>query len=595
MPFDAARYKLLSRRIFIVSSVKLIVFFILFIRIFFLQVINGKYYTLRSDNNRIRRLIIPARRGFIYDKNNIILASNGEYYRIVLQKTKKEKDIQTILKIVELLEINQEEKDKIMFDYEKSKEKEISIKNYLTRKEVILIEFNMPHLENIYIGSGFSRKYINGFAYSHILGYVSEPSKDKIQKEKYIHHPDIKIGISGLEKFYNETLTGEVGFKSIEVDSKGKKVRDLSTIDAKIGEQLKITIDNQIQEFAYNICKDKKVALALLDVQTGEVLSMLSTPSFDINEMSSQISQNTWRDLLLNEDKPLLNRVIQSSYPPGSVFKIVTALTALENGHDPQEKIRCTGEFILGGQTRHCWNTHGHGSLNLQDAIKHSCNIYFYTLATRYKPEQFKEIAHKLSLGLNIPSIFFENQNTGVIPDVEWKKKVYNQEWFKGDMVNAAIGQGFVLANCLQLATMMARISNGGISINPVLTTQAGEEFNSNLKTIGIKPENLQLVINGMYDVINSIGGTGYFLKSENKNFQFCGKTGTSQVVSKFLDVHSSSAYTIAKNKPHGIFAGFAPYINPKYSIAVMCENGGFGSSSAGILAKKIFNFISTL
>lgn len=591
MPFDTVRYKIFTRRAFVVSTLKAFGFLVILGRVFYLQVLNGKYYRTRADNNRIKSIIMIPDRGIIYDCNNRIIANSIEYYRLILKKINKKADYEVMKRLSSILKFA----DSKTFEreYNKDSSKEVVLYSYITRKELIDIEFNAPYLPNIYISVSTARKYVHNFAYAHLLGYVAEPSEKEVKNnpDNLMFHPDLKVGYGGIEKYYDHILKGKPGYKNVEIDVRGFKIRDLDIKQPIRGEPISVTIDSKIQEFAYAIASKYKSSCVLMNVNTGEVITMFSTPSFDSNLMSKKILDSDWSALITNERKPLLNRAIQSSYPPGSVFKIVTALTALQNGHDPEKKYSCHGTIRIGGKERHCWKTSGHGSLNLHDAIKHSCNVYFYNLATEYGVDKFEETSSELSLGSIFRNFEFTNQDKGIIPSAQWKLRAYRQPWYPGDTVNCAIGQGFVQVNCLQLATMMSRIASGGLKIEPSLVEKSSYSFDK----ININPKNLDIVKSGMFDVVNAPGGTAFFLKLSDPAFAFCGKTGTSQVVSKFLDTHSNSAYKNEASRPHGLFAGFAPFDKPKFAIGVICENGGFGSSSAGIVAKHVLHYAQLL
>lgn len=582
MPFDAFRFKVFSRRVFIIFGLQILGFLLISIRLFKFQIIDYKYFKNKSDGNRIKTTILPQKRGLIKDINNHVVAHNTEYYRVVLKKTTYKQDMQSISKLSNILGFNK--KEMFLKEYRRNKNlKEIILYRYLTRSELMKVEFNIPNLENISVGIGVGRVYSHPYAFSNLLGYVMQVPISELKKGKFISHPDIKIGAEGVEKIYDDTLIGKHGLQYSEVNVGGFKVSDIKTIPPTAGKDIKISFDSIIQTFAYELCKNKKASVVLMDVETGEIKVMLSTPSFDINLLSKKVDDTSWRDLLNDPNKPLINRPLQSAHSPGSIFKLITAIAGLEFGYNVNQKVKCSGKVYMLKRWRNCWLQTGHGELNLKNAIKHSCNITFYNLGMIVPINIFNSVASEFGIGEEFKNFEFKKQNIGVNPNDKWKYEKLKQRWYLGDTVNLSIGQGFLRCNALQLAVMMARIASLGKKVEPTLSSEKKVIF----KDIEIQPAYINFVKNALFDATNTPGGTSYGSRIKERGMEFAGKTGTAQVISKFLENHQYNNF----NRPHGIFAGFAPFESSKFAAAVIVENGGFGSAVAAPIGKNLLYF----
>jgi penicillin-binding protein 2 len=591
MPFDAFRFKVFTRRVFIVSAVQTFCFLAIIGRLFKFQILDYNYFKNKSDGNRIKTSIIPPLRGIIKDRNNFIVASNTEYYRIILKKTNLRNDLKSIEALAKVLQFGDEGLHRLILEYNRNKlPKEIILYRYLTRKELLKVEFNLHLLKNISVGIGNARIYSNSLAFSSLLGYVVQVSSEESKTGKYVSHPDIKIGAEGLEKIYDKELLGKHGVKYTEVNVSGVTISNLETINPVAGKNIKISFNSILQSFAFEMCKTKKASVVLLDIKTGEVLVFLSTPTFDINLLSKKIDNETWKNLLQDPLKPLVNRPIQASYTTGSIHKIVTSLVALSEGMRASETILCKGQTVIYNTIRRCWFEKGHGKLDLKNAIKHSCNMMFYHVGTFAPMETFHKIAKELSIGETFPSFDFTKQNSGINPDDKWKRGHLKERWYQGDTINLSIGQGFVRANALQLAVMMARIASLGKKVEPTLKFWEGAsppEF----QDIDINSYHIGFVKSALFDATNSPGGTSYGSRIIEKGLEFSGKTGTAQVVSKFLKKNQYND----TNRPHGLFSGFAPFENSRFAASVIVENGGFGSAAAAPIGKNLLLFAQLL
>lgn len=588
MPFDAFRYKIFSRRIFIISCLQGLGLLLIIARLFKFQILDYNYFKTRSDRNRIKSTILPPARGLILDIKDKIVASNSEYYRAVLKKTSYKEDIETILKLAAVLGFKENGTRELLREYRRNRQlKEVIIYRYLTRKELINIEFNLPFLKNISVGVGSGRIYSHSLAFSHLVGYITQTSASKIQSEKQFSHPDIRIGAEGVEKIYNDILIGKYGVKYTEVNVGGYQVNELETVLPQPGKNIKISFDSIIQIFAYELCKNYKASVVILDISTGEIKVMLSTPSFDINLLSKKVDNTAWYELLNDPRKPLLNRTVQSAYAPGSIFKPITAIAGLMEGYNRNQGVKCEGKIYMYKKWRNCWRKSGHGVLMLKDAIKHSCNITFYNLGNLIRIETFHKVAKEFSLGERFKKFEFTKQNEGINPNETWKKEALKEHWYTGDNLNLAIGQGYVRCNALQIAVMMARIASEGKKIEPSINPFSPSDF----ENINIPPSYISFVKEALFEASNSPGGTSYKSRIQESGMEFSGKTGTAQVVSKFLEKYEYTAH----NRPHGLFAGFAPFHNSKFATAVIIENGGFGSAVAAPIGRNLLYFSQLL
>ena len=375
--------------------------------------------------------------------------------------------------------------------------------------------------------------------------------------------------------------------KYVEVDAFGIPLRTISNEDGIDGEKLKLTIDIELQKFVLERLKKQVASVVVMDVKSGEIISLNSNPSFNPNNFVEGVSLEYWQALLADHKKPLNNKPISAIYPPGSIFKLVAALAALEHGIDPKEKIKCTGKHRLGKRVFHCWKKTGHGKMNMVDAIANSCNVYFFNIANQIGIDKITEMARRFGYGEAF-DIDLAGAKEGNLPTKSWKEKIFKQSWVGGDTLNSIIGQGFILATPLQIAVATARIANGGVAINPYLVQK--EENENQFQKLSEKPlvkkEYLDIVRQGMYNVVNSRSGSAYYRRITQKGFEMAGKTGTAQVISKRENEMSEEEFD--ENKNHALFTAYAPAHNPKYAISVVVEHGGGGSAVAAPIARDI-------
>lgn len=581
MSFEANKSGVFSRRVFIVLCFKAVAFILIFGRLFYLQIISHRKYKEQSINNYSKYFIIPPDRGIIYDCHGEKIAYNTKYWRVIHKNILKTPDV--IKKTLDILVIPEENQQYILEQYRTYPFEEFIVYEFLSEKQVINIELNLKNLQGIFIDTGRARAYRNSFAYSNLVGYVRYPTLADLQAG-VSKHPDIKVGASGLERYFNDTLTGRHGRKAVEVNAYGHKVRDLFYEEPMDGQSLNLTIDAGLQEYMYSLTDKSAMSSVVMDIQTGNILSMISSPTFNSEQISQKISKDDWSSIALNPKKPMFNRAYQARYVLGSVFKIPVAITALKHGIDPKKKFKCTGTHFIGNRLLRCWNEKGHGMVDMHTGIKQSCNIYFYNLAEYIDASQIKAVSHILGLEQIYKNLPLTEQVKGIIPDAHWAK-LLQRSWYKGDLANMVIGQGSVMSTTLQLAVMISRFASGKM-ITPNLI--AGSTVIDT--PIDIDEEILSIVRNGVSAVVNEPGGTSFWQRIDDPLFRYAGKTGTAQVVSKY--VKKGQDYTVEEEKPHGLFVGYAPLINPKYAIATIYENGGYGASSALPFSKKVLIYL---
>ena len=596
---DYQKNRLFNRRSVILGGIRSFLSALLVTRLSYLQIIKHKEYSTKSDRNRIRKIVQPAPRGVIYDRNKKSLVYNVKSYRLLLYLEDKRNVKQTIEQLAKILEFDEVAKEKLFTKLTHSRSKSVvALIDNLSWEDLSKIEVNSYRLPELSIESAPSRFYPFALQTAHLLGYVSMPNDKEIsnnrQEQTLFMHPNFRVGKSGVEKSFDKYLRGQYGVKYSEVNAFGLPIRDISKVASKTGPDLMLTIDIELQRFIYEKVANLSASVVVLDVKTGEILALNSTPTFDPNVFSEGISQEYWQELRSNEGKPLNNKPLSAYYPPGSVFKLMVALAALENGFDRKTTYRCSGHQKFGRRTFHCWEEKGHGVLDLQGAIKHSCNIYFFNTAQSIGIDKITAMARKFGYEQAFTADLQEIK-PHKLPSDEWKRKVYHQPWVGGDTLNSAIGQGFVLASPIQIAVATARICNGGIPIVPYLVKN-GESYNQYKKLKDkpiVNPEFLEYVKGGMYRVMNEGGGTAFGSRITDKDFEIAGKTGTAQVISKREKEMSAVEMKLRQN--HAIFTGFGPFNDPRYCVTVFVEHGGAGSRTAAPIGKAIFEQIRQL
>ncbi|HIE41673.1 MAG TPA: penicillin-binding protein 2 [Nitrospinaceae bacterium] len=585
-------------RIFVILVV--ICFLGLWVRIWYLQIIKWQYLTGLSESNRIRMVTLPASRGMILDRNGEVLVGIRPAFNLYLTP-EDTSDLDTSLdKLSQRIFIDRK---KLQKEIARTKSfKEVLIKGDIAREEVAFVEENIMSLPGIHIRAEPLRNYVfNDFA-AHTLGYLGEISKSRLKKYKDSNYKQGDfVGKNGLENIYESTLRGQNGYKEVEVDVSGRELRTLRKLPPKSGNNIILTLDLKIQEELEKLMtmtteQHRNGSAVVMKVQTGEILAVISKPSFDPNKFAAGISSHDWSELMSNEWHPLQNRTIHGQYPPGSTYKIITALAGLEEGIiKPDTSIDCPGHFKLGRGRYRCWKKSGHGAMNLHDALVQSCDVYFYTIGNRLGINTIAKYAKRFGLGSST-RLGLSREKKGLVPTTQWKLLNRKEPWQLGETISASIGQGFNLVTPIQQVIMIAAVANQGVMLKPYLVKrvegsekQIQKEFHPEIVgQVGVVPEHLEQVKKALRDVVNGARGTGR--KSRLKNIIVSGKTGTAQVVRmKSRNKLEEGEVTPFKHRDHAWFVAFAPYENPEIAVAIIVEHGGHGGATAGPIAEKIF------
>lgn len=589
---DNDKGKVLIRRSLIMALIKFLLLMVIIARLYYLQVYQADRYKTLADENRIStRLLVPPR-GIIFDRNGVTIASNQQNFQALIVAEQAPNVQETLDAFKKIMPLSEAEEERIKKDLKRNRSfVPIKIRDNLSWEEISRIQLNAPDLPGIVIDEGLTRYYPFGAGMAHILGYVSSVSDKDVKDDPLLEVPGFKIGKSGIEKYLEKALRGESGNLKLEVNAYGRIMKEIERVDGIPGKDVQLTIDSRLQQKAFELFGEESGAAVLLDVHTGEILAFVSAPSFDPNMMTQGLSTEDWNALLHNERNPLTDKAISGQYSPGSTFKMIVALAALEAGViKPETRTYCAGKMFLGNHAFHCWKKEGHGHLNVVEALQHSCDIFFYETAQKLGIEKIADMARRFGLGSKI-NIGLENEKAGLIPDKEWKLRRFGEPWQQGESLISGIGQGYILTTPLQLATMTARLVNGGYEIKPTfLKVSDGEK--SKIKKIDVSPANLELIKEGMYAVVNKPGGTAWRSQFDYHGQRMGGKTGTTQVrritMKERREGIKKESELPWRLRNHALFVGYAPHDNPKYAVAVLVEHGGGGSSVAAPLAGKI-------
>jgi penicillin-binding protein 2 len=611
--------KMISRRIFIFSIIKFAVFFGIIGRLFYLQISENLKYKSLSDKNRLREWKVIPQRGTIEDYFGNKMASNKQVFQLHMMPEDVPNIEELFFKLSRLIEFNKQEKTSLIKRLKKRKPwQPIIVSENLSWAEFSRLNLFVHEIPGIKPVVAVARKYIEDGSLAHLVGYVSSVSAKDLQKNKYlrsINVPGLKTGKSGLEKSLNRSIIGKPGFQRFEVNAYGKRVKELKFTQGTFGKNYKTTIDIEIQKYASKLIADKSGSVCVMDIYTGDIIAMVSAPTFDPNQFVHGISLDNWKALIEDKKKPLLNKSLSGLYPPGSTIKPIVALSALENNIvSPKFVVDCKGSIDFYEKRYHCWKEKGHGLMGLRNAIKQSCDVYFYEIARRLGIDRMSETAKKFGFGKKAFDIFNE-EKAGVVPSTKWKLKNIGKNWYLGETLISGIGQGYFQTTPMQLCLMTAQLANGGYKIEPRIIDDRNEiqstinawrkEFNirnNNLDTpnpelekLFTNKENVKFVLDALYGATNEPMGTSYGSRLTKSGYIFAGKTGTSQVRTiseeqrKLKLKNKDLEY---KNRDHALFTAFAPYKKPRYAISVIIEHGGSGSSGAAPIAKKLIKKI---
>jgi penicillin-binding protein 2 len=597
---DVNRTRLFNRRTALLAGGQLALFGGLVSRMWYLQVVESDRYKMLADDNRISLRLLPPPRGRILDRYGEPIAINQLNYRVVLIPEQTGSVPATLDAISEIVPITDFERRRIAREVaRKRKFLPVIVKENLAWEDVARVAVNAPDLPGVMIDVGSNRFYPSGERVAHVIGYVAPPSEADLTGDPLLELPDFRIGRNGVERVYDLALRGRAGSSQIEVNALGRPIRELARQEGQPGTELVLSIDLKLQAFAADrLATQESAAAVLMDVTTGEVLVLASSPTFDPNEFNKGISGATWRELIGNSRSPLTNKCASGQYAPGSTFKPVVAMAALESGIiTPEFRVNCPGHYDLGNAKFHCWKKGGHGPVDMVDAIKGSCDVYFYEVARRIGIDRIAEMAKRFGLGhplgLDVPG-----ERAGLIPTRAWKMATTGVPWQTGENLVAGIGQGYVLATPLQLAVMCARVANGGYAVMPRLArdrvegNRLGVRPPTTFPPIGVSQSNLAVVVRGMRGVVNDPRGTAFRARIMDPSMAMAGKSGTSQVrrITEEERRHGlrKPEQVPWKERDNALFIAFAPLDNPKYACAVIVEHGIGGSAVAAPIVRDI-------
>ena len=559
----------------------IICFAVLIVNLWYLQIIKGQEYEQRAINNCIRSLVEEAPRGEIFDKNGNLLITNrpAVNFTVIPAEIEDYNIVSRQLSSIMLLE-----ESYLINKFEQLKQRPFQAQTVvrdLEKEQIIAVEEQKYKFKGTLLTVQPERKYLYQDLAAHLLGYVNEISEEELQSSNYQHLSggDI-VGKSGIEKYYDAYLRGTKGSKEVEVDALGREVLTLKSVEPIAGNDIYLTIDSKLQLYIQELMAGLKGTAIITEANSGKILAMVSQPGYDPNLFTQQISTEQWQGIVNSKDNILCNRSIQGVYPPGSVFKLITAIAALEEGAvGLNDRIYCPGSFKLGDSTFKCWRETGHGNQSFLDAISNSCNVFFYNMGQRLGIDKLNHYATMFGLGEKT-DIDLPGELTGLVPSQEWKRRTFNQVWFPGDNINLAIGQGYLLTTPFQIHNMLCIITNDGNVYRQYhvdrIVSQSGDVIKRYepeiIRKVNVSADTFRVVKEGMKKVVEE--GTGFNARIEG--LSLAGKTGTAQN---------------PQGENHGWFVGFAPFQNPEICITVFVEHGGDGSQSAAPIAGEIIKY----
>lgn len=583
----------LSRRTVHLSVAVMVCFATILARLWYLQVIENRRLSALSENNRLRFVPVAAPRGAILDRNGKTLVGTTPSFSVAIVPQDLADRRRVIDEVGRILGIDPAEIDRKLEKFRwRAKYYPIVVASGITRDQVEFIEENRLRLPGVTIEVKPIRSYPSGAFASHLLGYISEISEEELEQERFSgYNPGDYVGKNGVEKSFEQYLHGRDGGRQIEVDARGRYLRTISETAPVDGHSIMLSIDAELQSHAERAFGNQAGAAVVMDVASGEILAFVSAPTFDPSLFSGRMPPEVWKSYLEDPRHPLENKALKGQYPPGSTFKIITALAALEEGIvTPATTVACTGSHTLGTDTFRCWNKSGHGTVDLRKALRESCDVYFYHVGEKLGVDRIA--SHARRFGFGVPTgVGLENEKGGHVPDSAWKRQKFGKPWFRGETLPVAIGQGYVSATPLQLAFMTAIVANGGVAGRPHLVKKIVDRDGKTIQEFapqrvalsGISPESYRAVREGLWAVVNEGGGTGWAARLHE--VKVAGKTGTSQVVKQKSDRRREIPY---KYRDHALFVAFAPFERPEVAVAVVVEHGEHGGGAAAPIAGSI-------
>lgn len=584
----------LSRRMFLLAGIQATAGFSLLSRLYYLQFIKSEEYRTLADGNRIKIQLIAPVRGYLLDRTGVPMAENEINYRLFIEREDRKQAALSLKRLKRWVSLTDAQKallDKSMAN--PLDRKPLLVKDHLSWAEVAKVEFHIPDLPGTYIEQGHMRYYPLIDKAAHLIGYVGRVSEAEMTDDEPLYRlPEFKIGKSGAELLFDHQVRGIAGARHVEVNATGLSIRELKVQPSQKGEDIHLSIDAELQQFAAERMGEESGAVIVMDAHYGEVLALVSMPAFDPNAFSVGIRSDYWKELNTNEKNPLLNKAITGLYPPGSTFKMMVGLAGLKSGKiTSSTQFFCPGHFFLGNHRFNCWKPGGHGTVNLDRALAESCDTFFYNVAYHCGIEPIIDVCHACGLGQE-SGMGLQGEKAGLVPSPEWKRKRYNAPWTTGDTINVGIGQGFVLTSPMQLAVMIARIVNGGKAVKPGLIS--GRPHEPQWDDIGIDPSHLEMVMKGMDDVVNAPNGTAYGKRIAEEGMAMGGKTGTAQV-RRILQRGQDQMSIPWSHRHHALFVGYAPVNDPRFVCSVVIEHGGGGSSAAAPVAQDVLRKVQQL
>jgi penicillin-binding protein 2 len=591
---EADRVRSFTRRGIVLGGTQLALFGALGSRLYHLQVQKGSEYSLLAEDNRVnQRLLIPAR-GRILDRKNRPLAVNIPTYRLRIVREQAKDLPGTLERLSRIVTI---EPKRIQEVIEQARALRpfvpISVREDLTWDEVSLVAVNTPDLPGVMLDSGLLREYPERETLAHVLGYVGavNETEQKADPDPLMQLPEFRVGKNGIEHSYDKVLRGRSGLSRVEVNALGREIREVERREGEPGQDVQLTLDLELQRFCNErLSTELAASSVVIDVRTGAIMALASVPSFNPSAFASGLSRALWKELSTSPRTPLVNKCIRGQYPPGSTFKLITAMAGLESGLiTPNYEVYCPGVTRLGAAKFHCWKDHGHGSLNLNQALGQSCDCYFYDVARRVGIDTLAQMANRFGLGHTL-GIDLPGEQPGNIPTSAWKKQRFGVGWQKGETLICGIGQGFVNATPLQLAVMTARLCSG----RKIVPTFVQRPDAPEPESLGVSRTNLDACLRGMHEVVHGKRGTARQAALDLPGIEMGGKTGTSQVRRMTAAERAMGAERRKKlevpwiQRDHALFVCFAPYQDPRYAVSVVVEHGVGGAKVAAPIARDI-------
>ncbi|MEP3330783.1 penicillin-binding protein 2 [Sedimentitalea sp.] len=591
-------HRKMSRRTLVLGGAQLALIGALGMRMRYMQVDQADQFRLLAEENRVNIRLIPPARGELFDRNGERLAHNSPSYRIIIVPEDAGNVEKVIADLSRLVELDEEDLNRALTEMRRSPPfLPITLADQVTWDDISKIAVNAPALPGITPEVGLTRVYPRQADLAHVIGYVGPVSDYDLKQiddpEPVLRIPRFQIGKVGLEAKREDVLRGKAGAKRVEVNATGRVMRELDRREGQSGADLQLTVDADLQGYVQARLGNESAAAVVIDCETGDLSAICSSPSFDPNLFVRGISVADYRGLTDDPYRPLANKTVQGTYPPGSTFKMITAMAALEEGLvSPGETVWCPGHLEVSGRRFHCWKRGGHGHVDLNTSLMRSCDVYYYDVAIKVGIDKISAMAKRFGLGVR-HDIPMSAVAEGLAPNRAWKERVHNDAWRIGDTANSSIGQGFMLASPLQLAVMSARLATGR-EVTPRLVKKINgiEQPSGAGESLGMNENNLRQVRRGMYDVSNNRRGTAYRSRIIADEFRMAGKTGTSQV--RNITKAERAAGVIHnrdlpwERRDHALFVCFAPYDNPRYAVSVIVEHGGGGSTAAAPIARDV-------